>query len=74
MQFILNCLYIIIDSVLSPFDFSLPPYGLTVISNLIRYAWVANLYVDIPAFIAVAFYCVTIHLVLMVLSALLQIL
>lgn len=54
--------------------FGLPPGVATVTVNVIKYAWIANTYVDIPAFIIVGLYCIGIHLSLMALSAILQLL
>ena len=74
MQLILNCLYIFINNFLASFMFGLPPGVATVTVNVIKYAWIANTYVDIPAFIIVGLYCIGIHLSLMALSAILQLL
>ena len=74
MQLILNFLYIFFDTVLSAFVFPAPPGLLNTAVSVAQFISYTNIYVDIPAFLSVAGYCISLHIALMVLSALLQLL
>ena len=74
MQLLLNFLYIFFDTVLSAFVFPAPPGLLNTAVSVAQFISYTNIYVDIPAFLSVAGYCISLHIALMVLSALLQLL
>ena len=74
MQLLLNWLYLFFNFFLASLHIGLPPGLASTVVSLVTYAVYANYYVDIKAFLTVALYCVSVHLLLMVLSAALQLL
>ena len=74
MQFFLNLAFRFISAFIAFLDFSPPQWFADLLVGVIKYGTYAQYFVPVVTFFQVAFFCLTIHLTLMIASAVLQLL
>lgn len=75
MQWLFNLFYKIINSAMSLFDnVTVPTFVSDLITAVTKYCIIVNYYIPLSTLISVALTVVAVHIVLMIISAVLQIL